>query len=508
MAIAYRPDLFPNKIPLAKIQGRGEITVSAKGIANGLSTIPNDGADAGPDTTYGSISFEIGTPYTKSSGINESLNYLNSQDSSGTVKLGSGVFYISETIVMNGVGTQLIGQGPANLGLYLTTTSLGTKNRASLIYAANSFNEDMLEAMGFNQLIENVGFYQNPVNNTYDPSYHSGFTSMVGIGYKNNVGTPYHVSIVNCSFDEPLNIAIYVQNSGDVSDHWIVDNLIQNDSVDVSPQSSGILIDTETIYTGGHSRVLGNRILAMSGFGITVYDNSTTIAFNKIDLNGGTGISVNGSFQNVINNFLVGNGGDGIAWNSSGGYCGGNTILGSNASNGGYSGISFNGGYGFFSGNRIDGSATYGSSTARSQYGIGFNNSTTAGFFAVFKDNLLSGAYLTSPVQPIGSYTGILFDASNIGFVPASVAGTTAGSFVPNMTVQEPYYKKVVIYLDGYENDTTTAQTYTFPVPFTTVAAITSNTASVPGVSTSLTTFSIAPDTTTAYTGIIVIEGY
>ena len=89
-----------------------------------------------------------------------------------------------------------------------------------------------------------------------------------------------------------------------------------------------------------------------------------------------------------------------------------------------------------------------------------------------------------------------------------TVSGTTAGSFVASMPERNNKYKKVLIYLDGYENDSTTAQTYTYPVPFSTVAEITANTASVPVVSTSLTEFSVAPDTTTAYTGIIVIEGY
>jgi hypothetical protein len=45
------------------IKGRPYITVSAKGIANGLSNIPNDGADFGPDT-----------PGTQTSGIQEALN--------------------------------------------------------------------------------------------------------------------------------------------------------------------------------------------------------------------------------------------------------------------------------------------------------------------------------------------------------------------------------------------------------------------------------------------------
>ena len=100
------------------------------------------------------------------------------------------------------------------------------------------------------------------------------------------------------------------------------------------------------------------------------------------------------------------------------------------------------------------------------------------------------------------------FAINNNGFPQTTVSGTTAGSFVASMPEQGATYKKVIIYLNGYENDSTTAQTYTYPVPFSTVAEITANTASVPVVSTSLTEFSVAPDTTTAYTGIIVIEGY
>lgn len=89
-----------------------------------------------------------------------------------------------------------------------------------------------------------------------------------------------------------------------------------------------------------------------------------------------------------------------------------------------------------------------------------------------------------------------------------TITGTTAGSAVASMPEQGSSYKKVIVYLDGYENDSTTAQTYTFPVAFTNTPAITNNSASVPGVTVSTTELSLAPDTTTAYTGWIVVEGY
>ena len=58
---------------------KGHITVSAKGIANGLSSIPNDGADFGPDT-YNPDYSGSGIPYTQTSGIQEAINYIDNQN--------------------------------------------------------------------------------------------------------------------------------------------------------------------------------------------------------------------------------------------------------------------------------------------------------------------------------------------------------------------------------------------------------------------------------------------
>ena len=60
---------------------------------------------------------------------------------------------------------------------------------------------------------------------------------------------------------------------------------------------------------------------------------------------------------------------------------------------------------------------------------------------------------------------------------------------------------------DGVHDDTATAQTITYPTAFVQVPNVT-NPGAVPGVSTTATTLSIDPDTTNAYTGWIVVEGY
>lgn len=87
-----------------------------------------------------------------------------------------------------------------------------------------------------------------------------------------------------------------------------------------------------------------------------------------------------------------------------------------------------------------------------------------------------------------------------------SLAGPTAGTIT---WVQHEIgtAKKFIAVAEDYENDTTTAQSITFPVAFSNTPAITTNTS---GLTISATTSALtisAPDNTTAYSGVIIIEG-
>jgi hypothetical protein len=76
-----------------------ELTVSAKGVANGLSTEYNDGYDFGPDSYDPNSTASI--PYTQTSGIQEAWNYALSFGSIvQEVHLLSGVFMISAPIIV------------------------------------------------------------------------------------------------------------------------------------------------------------------------------------------------------------------------------------------------------------------------------------------------------------------------------------------------------------------------------------------------------------------------
>ena len=102
------------------------ISVSSKGIINGLSTIPNDGADFGPDTTLGATSpGQVGSPYTTSYGLGEALQYYLNLLQTGTsikeVRIIGGPIYITQPIVLNltsGIGTFAL-RGAAGIGTYI-----------------------------------------------------------------------------------------------------------------------------------------------------------------------------------------------------------------------------------------------------------------------------------------------------------------------------------------------------------------------------------------------------
>jgi len=90
----------------------------------------------------------------------------------------------------------------------------------------------------------------------------------------------------------------------------------------------------------------------------------------------------------------------------------------------------------------------------------------------------------------------------------SSTNGTTAGTVKMDAVTYRTSYKKYVITFSGYKNDTTTSQTINFPLPFTTSAIIIANNTGLT-ISASISGITItSPDSTTTYSGIVIIEGY
>ena len=110
-------------LQMKNIRGKPYITVSAKGMINGLSNIPNDGADFGPDTTKDATApGQYGSPYTETMGILDAIKYLDSNGYGGTVLLKSGLYSISSSVKYQ-FSTSIIILGEA-MGSVAVTISL------------------------------------------------------------------------------------------------------------------------------------------------------------------------------------------------------------------------------------------------------------------------------------------------------------------------------------------------------------------------------------------------
>jgi hypothetical protein len=84
--------------------------------------------------------------------------------------------------------------------------------------------------------------------------------------------------------------------------------------------------------------------------------------------------------------------------------------------------------------------------------------------------------------------------------------GTTAGTAVWSQPAMDSSVKKVVVFLSGYENTTTTAQTIAYPVAFTNTPKITADDSG--GSTASRTALTLPASMSATKTGWVIVEGY
>lgn len=130
-----------------------------------------------------------------------------------------------------------------------------------------------------------------------------------------------------------------------------------------------------------------------------------------------------------------------------------------------------------------------------------FDKSLTVDGTSSLNGDVTAGGSLT--VSGTGTFQAPVLNNS----VATDVTGTTAGSFTWVMPERGVGMKTVLVYFNRYENDTTTAQTITYPVAFTHTPVI-ENPSSVGGLSTDSTQLTINPDSTSAYTGFVKVWGF
>jgi len=99
------------------------------------------------------------------------------------------------------------------------------------------------------------------------------------------------------------------------------------------------------------------------------------------------------------------------------------------------------------------------------------------------------------------------YSVENPNTTQTTLTGTSAGSIVWSQPMQGSALKLVVMYANGYENTTTTAQTITFTTAFTNTPAVLVNTTGMT-ITVSTTGVTLPTGMTAAATGWIIIAGY
>jgi len=624
------------KVKYSKIQGKPYITVSAKGISNGLSDTYNDGADFGPDTLLNATSpNQYGPPYTNTYGIQEAVNYANNNNIS-TVKLLSGTFTwlsasdtVSITQTVSAKNVQIIGSGYQNTIIKINDSSLHynvpfylySNTRISGISFIMSYNNNQYYTPS-SIIIMNPSSYVEIDHCSFDQQAVAWYIQFLATFNSSSPPTGYitdvriHDNIIHANIQESgTNESIVVDNADGVeifNNYFYTDNTTSNAAnafinvydyarnVSVhdnyfevtGPSAVAFVIFQDalncefvnnvvysTLYNSG-TPVLGvfnatkylkiaNNIVYGANFGTNLNTFGVFVSFGLGPQGGavqnGAGgpdgnVSQNAGWNDFItieNNVVIGvyvsfttafSGYqnftflkvEGNVWGSlrvdsipSGSIMSqnwgtiiyrnniqiGDLLIGPGAVGTGSPWFELAGTSSYtienaiIEGNRFPYVTAFASSTALNNVTLQYITNL------IFRNNLLGGSgqnsvgitnYLnvSNVSQAVIEDNWAIDKTPNVPVLSASVAGTTAGTVYVEEINYRTNYKKATLNLSGYENDTTTNQIINFPLPFSTTAAITANNT---GLTISASTSGItitAPNSTTTYSGIVIVEGY
>ena len=466
----------------SNIRGQPYITVSAKGMSNGLSDIPNDGAEFGPDTMLNATSkYQYGPPYSTTSGIQEALDYVG-QNNAGGIKLTAGIFNITSPITINYSGISIEG-----------TTHGGPTQNGSLI-SVNAPNIDGIDINGENELeyiiLKNlrIRFTVSSTGhgiNLITPSNLVGLerSTFDNISIHSTDTNHYGFNLVNFLFLRGSNLSTYGCGGG-------INISINGSTADLSGNS----IFTETLISAFN----GSSLPAVNLNGNSISNGVQLITFNRLELDGGSNGGNGNAYLNIENaascQFA-------------------NVVIETDLTSGTFNPINIsNSSYLLFNGVQINNATAsmYPQINISNSEWIYMNNWYNASVTTA-TINMLSGSTNCEFKGNIGpfSFTGTGLKINSLyGTTPFTASGPTAGSVSGIYTTFSPNYKKILITFSGYENDTTTNQTINFPYAFDTSALISGNNT---GLTISTTTSGItitAPNSTTTYSGIVIVEGY
>ena len=488
-----------------------EIVVSSKGIANGLSEEYNDGWDFGPDTYSPTSTSAI--PYTQTGGIMEAWNYAITVYKN--IKLMGGLFLIDvpleigsqagltveqQNISIEGVGYTYGYGSPATIIAISNNFDISTNNymiqigvpstttTTGALYFVGSFgNISLYPAPNGNEA--NIGIYINnlfgakihDISNTILEAYVGGVVKQYLIyqkGYGSAGGNAPIIENINaygCGLHfEPNSECLYDNISDDSYSEYGFEVGCTNNNGD-----SGVVMTTVNLWVP--EKVPAITLLGGAGTNTNISNIVIHSAYSTYPI---IDASSAGSGYFVINALSLESTGTGpiVNW-------------GDNTNTGVY--IEINGLNVVYNSGQPLITNTSGNTTA---FTIKMEGIINAGGVPAFSSTSLASGQLLETDFVISNGTTNQLSNSN--------TGTTAGTVDMLLSEWRPLAKKAIITFSGYENDTTTNQTVDFPAPFSSYVVITGNST---GLTISASTSGItitAPDSTTTYSGIVIVEGY
>jgi len=235
-----------NYIPQIVIQTKPYITVSAKGVSNGLSNTFNDGADFGPDTLLNATSpSQYGPPFTQTVGLQEAINYVSTLGG-GVVLVKAGKYiqstpnttiYVPSNVIVRGEGIDITVIG--------MSVQLGSQSQSSPPLTQNAWLMDLT--------IDGTSFASNQSGISYNYVQDSGlirvkvynvpYWSIFGLFYS-GVPTSPSLYLIDCVWDRNLNTAGGGQDMSAFNYNdkiYIINNVWKNNS-----QGSTLLVFSNT----------------------------------------------------------------------------------------------------------------------------------------------------------------------------------------------------------------------------------------------------------------------
>ena len=261
---------------------KGYITVSAKGIANGLSSIPNDGADFGPDSYDPTSSASI--PYTSTSGIQEAINYTFNLNG-GKIYLLSGIYNLTggfHGTSIPGENGQFLIYFPYN-SRYNPTISIEIEGEVSMMPMPADGNDTQATTSG-------VIIYNKSNVSSIQPGS-APYSSVMGGGIGSVVN---YISVVlkNFIIRQPYSPATTPHNNqvGGINLQSVGSFQLENIRVDVDATFNSGAPFSAPIPDPSTVQNATGIATSQQNLGNSILDNVTVIGY-------GTGISAAGQFE-------------------------------------------------------------------------------------------------------------------------------------------------------------------------------------------------------------------